>query len=157
MRAGLCSFREERGGDVLLIHPFVQAAGIVLVLAAFLSGVQRFRSLHLHQRTSFPWRRHVLLGKAAFFTLLAGAGLGLGMVRYHWDQNLMTMGHGKTGLVILPLLLFGIVSGLLLDAKKAKGTVLKVLHGVNNTLVLLLVLNQLRTGLRVYRLFVSGL
>lgn len=142
---------------MLLIHPMVQAAGILLVLAAALSGVQRFRSLHLHQQTSFPWRRHVLLGKAAFFTLLAGAGLGLGMVRYHWDQNLMTMGHGKTGLVILPLLVFGIVSGLLLDAKKAKGTVLKVHHGVNNTLVLLLVLNQLRTGLRVYRLFVSGL
>ena len=142
---------------MLLIHPAMQLVGILLAIVTFLTGLQRFRSLHLHRRTKFPWRLHVLLGKISLMMLMAGMGLGLGMARYHWGQNLMTMGHGKTGLVILPFLLFGLVSGVTLDGKVKERQVLRVLHGVSNTILLLLLLNQARSGLRVYMTFVSGL
>jgi len=142
---------------MLLIHPFVQATGILVCIAAFVTGLQRVRSHHLKQKVRFPWKLHVLLGKIALVTLLAGMTLGLGMVRYSWDANLMTMGHGTMGLVILPFLLVGLVSGVVLDAKGRQRPLLRIVHGLNNTVLLLLVLNQIRTGLEVYRLFVAGL
>jgi len=143
---------------LLLIHPIVQGCGIVLLVYAFLMGLQRTRSLHLKQKSSFPRKRHVILGKLALVTLMAGMSIGLGMTRYHWDQNMMTMGHGKTGLfLLLPLMIFGMASGLALDGKRKQRKVLQVLHGINNTALLLLVINQIRTGLEVYRLFASGL
>jgi len=142
---------------MLLVHPVVQLAGIILALAAFGYGVQRFRSLHLNQKVPFPWKKHVLLGEAALATLIVGTGIGLAMTRYHWGQFLMTLGHGKIGLLILPLLVFGFVSGLILDRKKPRGKFLKVLHGLNNTLILILALNQLRTGIQIYLMFTKGL
>jgi hypothetical protein len=142
---------------MLLIHPVVQMAGIILLLAAFVYGVQRFRSLHLNQKVPFLWKRHVLLGEAALGTLIVGTGIGLVMTRYHWGEFLMTLGHGKTGLVILPMLLFGLISGLILDKKKPRGKTLKVLHGLNNTLILILSLNQIRTGIKIYLMFTAGL
>jgi hypothetical protein len=44
-----------------------------------------------------------------------------------------------------------------LDGKVKERQVLRVLHGVSNTVLLLLLLNQARSGLRVYMTFVSGL
>jgi hypothetical protein len=143
---------------LLLIHPIVQGCGIVLLVYAYLMGLQRARSLHLNRKTYFPWKRHVLFGKLALVTLMAGMSIGLAMTRFHWDQNMMTMGHGKTGIFLLfPLILFGLVSGLFLDGRGKSRKVLQVLHGINNTALLLLVINQIRTGLEVYRVFASGL
>jgi hypothetical protein len=142
---------------MLLIHPAIQAAGIVLALISFITGFQRFRSLHLGQRVRFPWKWHVIAGKTTMVLLLIGLPLGLAMVRITWGSNLMTMGHGKTALVILPLLIFGFVSGQVLDAKKGRRRLLPAMHGINNALLLLMILNQARTGLEVYRTFVSGL
>jgi hypothetical protein len=88
---------------------------------------------------------------------MTGMTVGLGMVRYFWGANLMTMGHGAMGLVIFSFLLFGLISGLILDRKGKQRPVLRVLHGLSNTALLLLVLNQVRTGLEVYRLFVLDL
>ena len=142
---------------MLLIHPAIQAAGILFVLAAFATGLQRVRSHHLKQKVRFPWKLHVLLGRIALASLLAGASVGFGMVRYSWGESFMTMGHGATGMVIVPFLLFGLASGYLLDRKKGQHPVLRILHGLSNTVLLLLLVNQARTGLEVYRLFVAGL
>jgi len=142
---------------VLLIHPVMQAAGILLVLAAFATGLQRVRSHHLKQKVRFPWKLHVLVGRVAMVSLLTGAAVGFGMVRYSWGESFMTMGHGVTGMVILPFLLFGLASGNLLDRKKGQHPVLRVLHGLSNAVLLLLLINQARTGLEVYRLFLTGL
>jgi hypothetical protein len=135
----------------------MQAAGILLVIVAFLTGLQRVRSHHLKQKVRFPWKLHVLLGRIALASLLAGASVGFGMVRYSWGESFMTMGHGVTGMVILPFLLFGLASGNLLDRKKGQHPVLRVLHGLSNAVLLLLLINQARTGLEVYRLFLTGL
>ncbi|MEN8142414.1 MAG: DUF4079 domain-containing protein, partial [Thermodesulfobacteriota bacterium] len=123
---------------LLFIHPLIQATAILLAAYAFLTGLQRFRALHLHQQTTFPWKRHVLIGRITLAMILAGMILGLAMVRFHWQKNLMTMGHGEMGLVLIPFLLFGIVSGLILDSKGKGRKTLRLLHGINNTLVLLL-------------------
>ena len=142
---------------MLFIHPVMQATGILLVLLAFVAGVQRVRSLHLKQKVRFPWKLHVLVGRIALTSLLAGAAVGFVAVRYSWGQSFMTMGHGLTGMVIVPFLLFGLVSGAVLDRKKGQHPRLRILHGLSNAVLLLLLLNQARTGLEVYRLFVAGL
>jgi len=50
---------------LLVIHPIIQFSAVMLTLYVFYLGVQRFRSFHLHQKTLFRWKRHVLLGKIA--------------------------------------------------------------------------------------------
>jgi hypothetical protein len=60
-------------------------------------------------------------------------------------------------MVIVPFLLFGLASGAVLDKEKGKHPRLRVLHGLSNAMLLLLLLNQARTGLEVYRLFLTGL
>jgi hypothetical protein len=142
---------------MLLIHPAIQATAILLVIYAFLTGLQRFRALHLKQKAVFPWKRHVLIGRVALTLLLTGLVVGFAMVRFHWGQNLMTMGHGKMALIILPFILFGLFSGQMLNRKGPKPPALRIFHGLNNTLVLILLLNQARLGIEVYRLFVAEL
>jgi len=142
---------------MLLIHPVVQATAILVTLYAFLTGVQRLRAVHLKQKAVFPWKRHVLFGRIAFGLLLAGMIVGLVMVRVHWGGNLMTLGHGRMALVTLPFMIFGFLTGQLLSGKGGHRPVLRILHGLNNLLVMGLLLNQVRLGIEVYRLFVSGL
>ena len=142
---------------MLLVHPVMQGFGILVALYAFATGMQRFRSVHLKQKVPFAWKRHVLAGRIAFGILAAGFVVGLVMVRVHWGQNLMTLGHGKMALVTLPLMIVGFLSGHMLNGKSGHKEVLRVIHGLNNMVVLLLLLNQARLGLEVYGLFVSGL
>lgn len=142
---------------MLFIHPVMQAAGIFLVLFAFATGLQRVRSQHLKQKVRFPWKFHVLAGRIALASLLVGAAVGFAMVRHSWGESFMTMGHGLTGMVTVPFLLFGLVSGAVLDGKKGQHPRLRIAHGVSNAVLLLLLLNQARTGLEVYRLFLAGL
>ena len=142
---------------MLLVHPVLQAVGILAAIYAFATGVQRFRSVHLKQKAPFAWKRHVLAGRIAFVVLISGFVVGLVMVRVRWSQNLMTLGHGRVALVTLPFMVFGFLPGQKLNGKSGHKEVLRVIHGLNNIVVLLLLLNQARLGLEVYRLFVSGL
>lgn len=142
---------------MLLVHPVLQAVGILVAIYAMATGVQRFRSVHLKQKAPFPWKRHVLAGRIAFAVLLTGLVVGLAMVRVHWGQNLMTLGHGKMALAALPFMIFGFLSGQRLNRKGGGNDILRVVHGLNNIVVLLLMINQARLGLKVYNLFVSGL
>ena len=142
---------------MLLIHPTIQAIAILLASFAFLTGLQRFRAFHLKQKVIFPWKRHVLIGRIALALLLFGLILGFAMVRLHWGHNLMTFGHGKMALVIIPFILYGILSGHALSRKGHHQAALRILHGLNNTLLLILLFIQARFGIEVYRLFVVGL
>ncbi|HKI82646.1 MAG TPA: DUF4079 domain-containing protein, partial [Pseudodesulfovibrio sp.] len=54
--------------------------------------------------------------------------------------------HGGTAPVMLALILFGSTTGLYMDRKKAKRTLLPILHGAANLLLLLLALSQFVTG-----------
>ena len=141
---------------MLLFHPLIQILATLLAVYVLWLGLQRFRSLHWHQRVAFKWRSHVKLGIVTLGLWLAGLFGGLIMARIWWQGFLITGTHGQTALIMLPLLLFGLFSGLYLDRRKKKRVVLPLLHGFNNLLLLILALYQAYTGWWVYSVYVLG-
>ena len=141
---------------MLVIHPIIQLSAIVLTLYVFYLGVQRFRSVNLHQKTLFRWKRHVLLGKIAMSALLVGMMGGMTMVYLYFHGFLITGIHGKTALVMAVFIIFGGASGLYMNHNKKKRTALPVIHGLNNFILLIFALTQVITGWRVYMQFVLG-
>ena len=128
----------------------------MLTLYVFYLGVQRFRSLHLHQKTLFRWKRHVLLGKIALLAMLGGMIGGMTMVYLYWRGFLTTGFHGRVALVMTPFIIFGAASGLYMNRNKKKRTALPMIHGLSNLVILILALTQVVTGWRVYMLLVLG-
>lgn len=141
---------------MLVIHPIIQLSAIVLTLYVFYLGVQRFRSVNLHQKTLFRWKRHVLLGKIAMSALLVGMMGGMTMAYLYFHGFLITGIHGKTALVMAVFIIFGGASGLYMNHNKKKRTALPVIHGLNNFILLIFALTQVITGWRVYMQFVLG-
>ena len=141
---------------MLSIHPIIQLSATCLGLYVFYLGVQRFRSLHLKQKVKFNWKRHVLLGKIVMASWLAGILGGVSIAYMTWHGFLVTGIHGKVALVILPLILFGLFSGLYMNRKKQKRKFLPIAHGLINLTVLLLALYQMSTGWWVYNVYVLG-
>ena len=141
---------------LLVIHPIIQSSAILMAFYAFHLGVQRFRSLHLHQKTVFRWKRHVASGAIALGSLLAGALGGMTVVKVYWHRFLITGTHGKVALALIPFVIFGLVSGLYMNRKKKQQRLLSFIHGLNNLIVLILALTQVVSGWWVYRTFVTG-
>ncbi len=141
---------------VLSIHPVFQFSAILLAWFAFSHGIQRFRSLHLHQKVAFKWKLHVTIGTIAFCMLLAGLIVGLVMVRTHWYRPLMTGLHAKVALTLIPFIFIGLSTGIYMNRNKKKRTLLPLIHAANNIFVLLLTLIQIATGINVYKSFVLG-
>ena len=141
---------------MLVIHPIIQLSAVVLTLYVFRLGVQRFRSLHLHHKTLFSWKRHVLLGKIAMLALLGGMIGGMTMVYFYWHGFLITGFHGRTALVMTPFIIFGAASGLYMNHNKKKRTTLPMIHGLSNLVLMILALTQAVTGWRVYMMLVVG-
>jgi hypothetical protein len=141
---------------MLAFHPIIQLLAISLFLYVFFLGIQRFRSLYLHKKTAFKWKRHVVLGEIALGTLFLGLLGGMTMVYLYWRGFFITGGHGKVALVMAPLILFGFASGVYMNIKKKQRRILPLLHGINNLVVLILALTQAYSGWWVYRTFVLG-
>ena len=141
---------------LLVIHPVIQLSAIVSTVYVFYLGVQRFRSLHLKQKTLFRWKRHVVLGKIALGALLAGVLAGMTVVYVYWHGFLITGTHGKVALVMLPFILFGLFSGLYMNRKRRHGRLLPLVHSLNNLILLILALTQVVSGWQLYRAFVLG-
>jgi len=142
---------------MLLIHPGIQLSAFVLALYAFYLGLKRFRFNHLHMQTAFPWKRHVILGLISLTALLFGMIMGMIMVYTHWQGFLMTGAHGKTAVILVPFILFGVISGLYMNARKKKRKTLPLMHGINNLIILCLALSQAFTGWEILKTFVFGL
>ena len=140
----------------LLFHPLIQVVATLLAIYVLGLGLQRFRSLHWHQRVAFKRKAHINFGFATLGLWLAGLFGGLIMVRIWWQGFLITGTHGQTALIMFPLLLFGLFSGLYMDRRKKKRKVLPLLHGLNNLLLLALALYQANTGWWVYSVYVLG-
>jgi uncharacterized membrane protein len=81
---------------------------------------------------------------------------GASMAYFTWRGFFVTGIHGKVALVILPLILFGLFSGLYMNRKKQKRKFLPIAHGLINLTVLLLALYQMSTGWWVYNVYVLG-
>ena len=141
---------------MLVIHPIIQFAAVMLTLYVFYLEVQRFWSLHLHQKRLFRWKRHVLLGKIALLALLGGMIGGMTMAYLYWHGFLVTGFHGRVALVMTPFIIFGAAAGLYMNRKKKKRKALPIIHGLSNLVILILALTQVATGWRVYMQFVLG-
>lgn len=141
---------------MLAIHPVVQFVAILIAFYVFSLGIHRAQAVHFNQKTTFNWRQHVILGKIAFGTLIVGFCFGLIMVYLHWRKVFITGPHGKIALALLPLIVFGLLSGLYMDSFKKKRKVLPIVHGITNLTILILSVVQTATGLSVYVNFVLG-
>ena len=141
---------------MLVIHPIIQCSAIILALYAFSLGVQRFRSLHLKQKTVFQWKRHAILGQIALGAWLAGMLGGMTIVYLYWHGFLITGTHARVAMFMAPLIIFGLSSGLYMDRNKKQRKILPTLHGLNNFILLILALTQIITGWGVYHTFVLG-
>jgi nitric oxide reductase large subunit len=104
----------------------------------------------------FRWKRHVALGEIALGVLLAGMLGGMAMVYAYWHRVIMTGIHAKIALVMVPFMIFGLVSGLYMNRKKKQRRILPFIHGLNNLAVLVMALSQIVSGSWVYRAFVLG-
>lgn len=136
----------------LALHPVFQVLATALAVPVFIEGLKRFRSLHLKQRLPFNWPRHVRWGTAVMGSWLTGLIGGLVIAKLSWSGFLTTGLHGRIGAAMAPLLLFGLVSGIYMDRNKKKRTLLPLLHGANNTVILILVFVQAWTGWRVLQI-----
>jgi uncharacterized membrane protein YozB (DUF420 family) len=139
---------------MLWFHPVLQCfATLVGLYAAFL-GMQRFASRHLGKKMAFAWKRHVAVGLTAVVLWLGGMAGGLTVARLKWKVNFVTGDHYHIALVMLPLLLFALWSGLLMDRRRKARTMLPLLHGLGNLLLVTLAVTQVCTGWRVIKDFI---
>jgi hypothetical protein len=149
---GAAGRNHNAGGPiVLVIHPIVQFLAIVVTLYVFYLGVGRFRFLHLEHETVFRWKRHVALGEVALGLLVVGMFVGMAVVYLYWRRLLIMGTHSTVALVMAPLIIFGIVSGLYMDRRRGNRKVLPFVHAVNNLVVVVLALAQVASGLGIYR------
>lgn len=140
---------------LMWVHPLIQTLALLLSLYVLHLGWLRFKAAHLGRKgVLFPWRRHVQQGSAVLIVWTAGLLIGLGAAWWGWKTVLITGPHHRTALVMVPLLVFGYVSGLVMDRVKKRRKVLPLLHAVNNTLLVVLALSQLVTGIQILRTFI---
>ncbi|MBU1228786.1 MAG: DUF4079 domain-containing protein [Proteobacteria bacterium] len=125
----------------------MQALAVCLSIYVLHLGWVRFRFAHLGRKdAAFPWRRHVRLGAAVLATWALAFALGLGAVWWAWRSVFVTGRHVQVALAMLPLIAFGLGSGMVMDRVKARRTLLPLAHGLGNAVLVLLALLQLYTG-----------
>ena len=138
---------------ILSIHPVVQFAAILLVFYAAYLGFQRTKSLHYNKTTQFLQKRHAIVGSIGLVSMLGGIAAGLFMVNRYLLSPDMGL-HVAVAMILLPLGLFGIFSGLLLYLNPKQRRFLPAIHGINNLVVLFLALAQIITGIMAYLRYV---
>ena len=141
---------------MLLVHPLVQFITTILAGYVFATGIQRFRFVHLNHKTVFKWKRHAFLGGIVLVFWLVGSLGGLIVTQQFWNSTFITGLHGRMGVSMIPLIIFGLVSGYYMNTKKKQRRILPLLHGINNSALLLLALIQIFSGWHVYNAFVLG-
>lgn len=142
---------------LIWLHPLAQTLALALSFHVLHLGWARFNTAHLgRQGAVFAWRRHVLLGAVVLVGWALGFAFGLGVAWWSWDGMFMTPAHSRVGLAMLPLIGFGLGSGLYMDRVKARRAALPLAHGLGNALLVLLALWQLYTGAFILRNMVGG-
>ena len=136
------------------IHPVMQFLATLLAVYVFVLGWPRLRVAFTGDRAYFAWQRHVRLGMIALIVLLAGMLGGAWITSHYWGGVGFTSWHYWIALAMTPLMLFGLISGLIMDRKRTRRKVLPIMHGLVNLAVLVLALLQIWTGVHVLRIFV---
>ena len=141
---------------ILSIHPIAQVGAILLAIYAAYLGLQRARSLHFGKSAKFLRQRHAITGAIGLISMLGGIGAGVIMVdRYLLNPDMGL--HEAVAMIMLPLGLFGIISGFFLYLKPRPRRILPALHGINNLIILALALAQIVTGTMAYLRYVLRL
>ncbi|MDY6855895.1 MAG: DUF4079 domain-containing protein [Thermodesulfobacteriota bacterium] len=141
---------------MFFIHPIFQSVGILIAFFALNLGISRFRMIHLKHKTRFNWKQHVRLGIIATSIWLIGIFGGLYIVKTSWHSFMITGMHAKIGLLMVPFIVFALGTGIYIDRKKKKRTLLPLVHAIFNTVMLFLALLQIYTGVGVYRTYILG-
>lgn len=141
---------------ILSIHPVLQLSAILLAYYAGYLGLQRLRSLHFGQLVRFQRERHVLAGAISLLVLLGGLAGGMIMVArfLHVEPGHGHELHKEVAFILLPFLAIGIFTGFTLYLSPGKRTILPAVHGMNNLIILVLVLVQIYTGLHLFQMHV---
>lgn len=139
---------------MLWLHPSLQLFATLIGMYAAYLGLARFQSQHLGKSVQFQWKRHVTFGRIAILLWMVGLAGGLLVARFKWNVNFVTGLHYKTAFTMFPLMVFCAASGIYMDKKKAKRTILPILHGIGNLILLGLALFQIRTGWQVIQDFI---
>jgi len=138
------------------IHPLVQIVVSLSAVYLLYLGSFRFRSLHLGRKVPFKRKRHINLGRPALVVMILGALGGLLFVRWSWYGWLLTGPHGYLGLIAVPLILFGLVSGWYMAARPKARKTLPLLHALGNTALVIIVLVQFYLGKEVIDTMIRG-
>lgn len=139
-----------------LVHPLLQVAAWLLGLYALALACPRVASLHLGQSRRFNRRRHQMAGMAALVLMLLGTLGGALMGRMYLGAWLSSGAHAWGGLLVLPLGLWGLASGLWLAQRPRPRRLLPLLHGLGNLLLLVLALLQARSGRALLQTLAGG-
>lgn len=141
---------------MLWIHPLLQLAALLLGFRVLSLGVNRFRFQHLKRKCAFNWKGHVRYGKIVAWTWLVGLALGAYMAAHSWGALGLTGPHYAAGLLMLPLILAGLATGLVLQKPGGKRPGLALFHGAANVLAFALALYQTWSGVEAVRLLLLG-
>lgn len=137
---------------IMWIHPALQALATLSALYVLYLGWVRFQFAHLGRKgIVFQWKTHVRQGLIAIGLWAAGLAGGLWAALDAWTVLGLSGAHYWVGLAMGPLMVFGLVSGWVMDRVKARRKVLPLLHGAANLLLVLLALWQTWTGVAVLR------
>lgn len=136
------------------IHPVVQFLATLLAGYVFVLGWPRLRVAFVGGRAYFAWKRHVRLGLAALLILMAGMFGGAFVTFRYWGGTGFTNWHYWIALAMFPLMLFGLISGWVMNRTKTRRRILPIMHGLANLVLLVLALFQVWTGYDVLRVFV---
>lgn len=139
---------------MLWFHPVLQLIATFIGVYAGYLGIERFLSQHMGIRTQFLWKRHIIIGRIAMLLWTAGMAGGLVFARLQWNVNFVTGDHYRNAFGMLPLIVFGMTSGVYMDKKKARRTLLPLLHGSCNLILLIMAFLQIRTGWQVLKDFI---
>ena len=135
---------------VLWVHPVMQSVAVLIGLLAMWQGWKRVQMLR-GRKVIFPWRTHVRLG-----TLLGTAGaFGFYVTHSLFGATHITGIHAVLAWPIIALSVLGLITGGIMNKYKKKRFWLPLIHGVGNTILIVLVLYECWTGLELYDAFMA--
>lgn len=136
---------------IFWVHPLTQGLAFVLGMIAMWQGIIRVRML-CGQKLIFPWRNHVRLGTAGLL-LWTGGAYGFYVTHSYFGGTHITGIHATLAWPIMALSLLGLATGYVMNKYKKKRFWLPIVHGVGNTLLVLLVCYECWTGLELHAAF----
>lgn len=131
---------------VLWAHPVLMILAVAAAVHVLWLGLERTLSLHLDVRQRFRRARHIGLGSSVLVVFLAGMAGGTLASQHVWHLTGVTGVHRSAALAMVPFVVFGLGSGLLLMRAKKPRKTLAILHGLCNFVLLCLAFWQVRTG-----------